>query len=191
MNREVVIASGNDATQTKPHVEAGAIVFTDRPRRRLFRRLHRERGEGWPLALQFRIKHVTQRRIQYVDRPADLPERDRSRKAVLHGVDLGLVARDGDQVEKAFGLAFHHQQLVGAERAQPVGMEERARGLQLCDRAGAAVRVDRKSTRLNSSHRTISYAVFCLTKKNSSTVVLPLRPNTSSTATPPRHSRPL
>src|SRR5437867_10208440 len=25
---------------------------------------------------------------------------------------------------------------------------------------------DRKSTRLNSSHRTISYAVFCLKKKN-------------------------
>src|SRR5437763_5282946 len=25
---------------------------------------------------------------------------------------------------------------------------------------------DRKSTRLNSSHRCISYAVFCLTKKN-------------------------
>src|SRR5207248_11534907 len=28
---------------------------------------------------------------------------------------------------------------------------------------------DRKSTRLNSSHRTISYAVFCLKKKNSLT----------------------
>src|SRR5437867_8783946 len=27
-------------------------------------------------------------------------------------------------------------------------------------------RGDRKSTRLNSSHRTISYAVFCLKKKN-------------------------
>src|SRR5437867_5235391 len=27
---------------------------------------------------------------------------------------------------------------------------------------------DRKSTRLNSSHRTISYAVFCLKKKNPS-----------------------
>src|SRR6266705_948659 len=27
--------------------------------------------------------------------------------------------------------------------------------------------VDRKSTRLNSSHRTISYAVFCLKKNNS------------------------
>src|SRR5438094_4441348 len=32
---------------------------------------------------------------------------------------------------------------------------------------GIAVRknIDRKSTRLNSSHRTISYAVFCLKKK--------------------------
>src|SRR6202046_5837641 len=29
-----------------------------------------------------------------------------------------------------------------------------------------AVSLDRKSTRLNSSHRTISYAVFCLKKKN-------------------------
>src|SRR5207248_11454111 len=32
-------------------------------------------------------------------------------------------------------------------------------------RAEALTRRDRKSTRLNSSHRTISYAVFCLKKK--------------------------
>src|SRR5437867_10633752 len=31
------------------------------------------------------------------------------------------------------------------------------------------VDLDRKSTRLNSSHRTISYAVFCLKKKNKDT----------------------
>src|SRR5437867_10229726 len=31
---------------------------------------------------------------------------------------------------------------------------------------------DRKSTRLNSSHRTISYAVFCLKKKKSVMIVL-------------------
>src|SRR3712207_7337785 len=31
---------------------------------------------------------------------------------------------------------------------------------------GAAHRQDRKSTRLNSSHANISYAVFCLKKKN-------------------------
>src|SRR5687768_17942445 len=32
--------------------------------------------------------------------------------------------------------------------------------------AGDALRLDRKSTRLNSSHGYISYAVFCLKKKN-------------------------
>src|SRR5260221_1938751 len=32
-------------------------------------------------------------------------------------------------------------------------------------RRGAAPRQDRKSTRLNSSHTVISYAVFCLKKK--------------------------
>src|SRR5437764_15033832 len=32
--------------------------------------------------------------------------------------------------------------------------------------AGGRVNQDRKSTRLNSSHRCISYAVFCLKKKN-------------------------
>src|SRR3712207_8011756 len=31
---------------------------------------------------------------------------------------------------------------------------------------GRAIMVDRKSTRLNSSHANISYAVFCLKKKN-------------------------
>src|SRR5256885_8545213 len=34
---------------------------------------------------------------------------------------------------------------------------------------GRVVRVDRKSTRLNSSHLVISYAVFCLKKKIKST----------------------
>src|SRR3712207_7210744 len=39
-------------------------------------------------------------------------------------------------------------------------------GLQARDDTGeAVVGVDRKSTRLNSSHANISYAVFCLKKK--------------------------
>src|SRR5690625_6279155 len=38
-------------------------------------------------------------------------------------------------------------------------------------RADARVSLDRKSTRLNSSHVAISYAVFCLKKKNNSTLV--------------------
>src|SRR3712207_7640020 len=44
------------------------------------------------------------------------------------------------------------------------------RELELGRRGGidrAAERVDRKSTRLNSSHANISYAVFCLKKKTS------------------------
>src|SRR5207248_9529953 len=36
----------------------------------------------------------------------------------------------------------------------------------LVDFAKFEAALDRKSTRLNSSHRTISYAVFCLKKKN-------------------------
>src|SRR5690606_39698019 len=36
---------------------------------------------------------------------------------------------------------------------------------ELKDHKGVVVRTDRKSTRLNSSHVKISYAVFCLKKK--------------------------
>src|SRR5207248_10098030 len=36
----------------------------------------------------------------------------------------------------------------------------------ISDAAASLLELDRKSTRLNSSHRTISYAVFCLKKKN-------------------------
>src|SRR5690606_41934862 len=35
---------------------------------------------------------------------------------------------------------------------------------------GEGVALDRKSTRLNSSHVKISYAVFCLKKKNTNTI---------------------
>src|SRR5256885_12267720 len=37
---------------------------------------------------------------------------------------------------------------------------------RLAPRRGSALAPDRKSTRLNSSHLVISYAVFCLKKKN-------------------------
>src|SRR3712207_8302789 len=44
----------------------------------------------------------------------------------------------------------------GSGRCAPEGPAERA---------DAALALDRKSTRLNSSHANISYAVFCLKKK--------------------------
>src|SRR5207248_9750217 len=42
---------------------------------------------------------------------------------------------------------------------------------------GCPLRQDRKSTRLNSSHRTISYAVFCLKKKKTTNTQLMLALN--------------
>src|SRR5437764_5719058 len=38
-------------------------------------------------------------------------------------------------------------------------------------RGGVSLSLDRKSTRLNSSHRCISYAVFCLKKKKKKNIV--------------------
>src|SRR2546422_8147565 len=40
-----------------------------------------------------------------------------------------------------------------------------------CEHSRSTAREDRKSTRLNSSHGYISYAVFCLKKKSTPTVV--------------------
>src|SRR3712207_7379921 len=50
----------------------------------------------------------------------------------------------------------------------------------------AAGEADRKSTRLNSSHANISYAVFCLKKNNP----LPRRSHSPSPAPPDRPSSP-
>src|SRR2546429_7345176 len=50
-------------------------------------------------------------------------------------------------------------------RAAKIGCDRQARPLQ---RSSPAKTTDRKSTRLNSSHGYISYAVFCLKKKTTS-----------------------
>src|SRR5258707_11083591 len=59
------------------------------------------------------------------------------------------------------------------------GHHHRARGDRgqesVCPRQVArTAHLDRKSTRLNSSHANISYAVFCLKKKKTITHILPL-----------------
>src|SRR3712207_7478738 len=45
---------------------------------------------------------------------------------------------------------------------------------------GSQMRLDRKSTRLNSSHANISYAVFCLKKKTTNPILHALRPHDSN-----------
>src|SRR2546422_7683579 len=75
-----------------------------------------------------------------------------------HRVDVGdpqRVAHEGG----AFGT-------VEGDATTPPGHEgERIHRAVGTDPADEAVVVDRKSTRLNSSHGYISYAVFCLKKK--------------------------
>src|SRR5256885_12075956 len=48
-------------------------------------------------------------------------------------------------------------------------VEQQHQHAQLLERAYAVLAQDRKSTRLNSSHLVISYAVFCLKKKKKKT----------------------
>src|SRR2546430_10847150 len=61
---------------------------------------------------------------------------------------------------------------VGGVRRRPVGERSPISGpvapadrIRPCGRGVRAAGQDRKSTRLNSSHSQISYAVFCLKKK--------------------------
>src|SRR2546429_4907101 len=58
----------------------------------------------------------------------------------------------------------------GTRRTERLKTNEQENGGCSCCR-WSAPRTDRKSTRLNSSHGYISYAVFCLKKKNSSTLI--------------------
>src|SRR2546426_4837348 len=57
-------------------------------------------------------------------------------------------------------------------RGRKVSVERRGSGScrRACRRRGSSAGSDRKSTRLNSSHLVISYAVFCLKKKKKKTM---------------------
>src|SRR3712207_7936868 len=70
------------------------------------------------------------------------------------------------EISKQRAMAFWHRKAVAPTLPSPKASRKRG---QSTPRGGGfwseAQRVDRKSTRLNSSHANISYAVFCLKKK--------------------------
>src|SRR2546426_413033 len=91
----------------------------------------------------------------------------------------------GDQVPDLSGFRVHRQRIAGADppclradesrqaEVEGVAVEkpgegfgEERRDAEMLERRGRLLARDRKSTRLNSSHLVISYAVFCLKKKN-------------------------
>src|SRR5580698_211972 len=82
-----------------------------------------------------------------------------------------------DAVLRPLGMTITHYSCLELLAQRPgLSNSELARGafvtrqsmnvlLQALEHQGLVVRPDRKSTRLNSSHMSISYAVFCLKKK--------------------------
>ena len=83
-------------------------------------------------------------------RAADCPNKDRKRPITLI-FDTGAPKTD-----------THSGVDVRGQPNPPLPIGNRPTGAW----GGARPKTDRKSTRLNSSHRCISYAVFCLKKKN-------------------------
>src|SRR3712207_8074241 len=76
-----------------------------------------------------------------------------------------LSLHDALPISEDLGLVATEQTHVGGGSGQSVLAEP---GLQVVGEVGEGERLDlgdRKSTRLNSSHANISYAVFCLKKK--------------------------
>src|SRR5258708_22699469 len=67
-----------------------------------------------------------------------------------------------------YTLSLHDALPIWQREAGPGSHAAQAsdRGPMMGEMKVVAVSLDRKSTRLNSSHQIISYAVFCLKKKN-------------------------
>src|SRR3712207_9197854 len=74
--------------------------------------------------------------------------------------------RSGDDLVLAVFGGLGQQSRRGADEAVGGGLLPGLRGV-----AGLGAGEDRKSTRLNSSHANISYAVFCLKKKKKTKTV--------------------
>src|SRR5689334_24807002 len=71
--------------------------------------------------------------------------------------------RDPRQQEPVFGRSdVEPLSAAVRDRQRRLAQDEALRRIRASDAAGAG---DRKSTRLNSSHSSISYAAFCLKKK--------------------------
>src|SRR5256885_10944869 len=104
----------------------------------------------------------------------------------LHGVEHLML--DGERI--GTGLGKNQKRHAGP------AVHERGRAVVGCsnlDPADVAQPRDRKSTRLNSSHLVISYAVFCLKKKKSdmSGITAAGQPGAGGAGTPARRVRSL
>src|SRR3712207_9056086 len=80
----------------------------------------------------------------------------------VEGAEVLVVSPATNQSKVAFWVSDPDQAIAEAEAAQTETVERlEEQGVDAFGETGE----DRKSTRLNSSHANISYAVFCLKKK--------------------------
>src|SRR3712207_7222446 len=78
----------------------------------------------------------------------------------------------GQVLGERWFLAFEHVRQPGRTQAIATHHTSDQSDYQRCGEAHKRGNRDRKSTRLNSSHANISYAVFCLKKKKKTTITL-------------------
>src|SRR5258708_22176416 len=79
---------------------------------------------------------------------------------LLKIANLAVTGQRDEALRELVSLRDYHLRESGMERTVDEHFQELAELVK-----GLAVQIDRKSTRLNSSHQIISYAVFCLKKK--------------------------
>src|SRR2546430_13657962 len=80
---------------------------------------------------------------------------------------MGIMRQAEEVVRQLFAHYRKNPDAMPAEWSQALGPDEAA-----CARHVADFIADRKSTRLNSSHSQISYAVFCLKKKSNKLILI-------------------
>src|SRR5256886_5810234 len=102
---------------------------------------------------------------------ATLAPEDRALVLAADGWHPGVIGIVASRLVERYGRPTF---LIGWDEAGDSGRGS-GRSIVGFDLHAALHRVDRKSTRLNSSHSQISYAVFCLKKKNPQTAITPYR----------------
>src|SRR3989454_6627443 len=91
---------------------------------------------------------------------------ERSLRAPYYVFFFLMIRRPPRSTLFPYTTLFRSQEAMGEAIAPAAPHEAAVPGWPMHREVHAALAADRKSTRLNSSHLVISYAVFCLKKKN-------------------------
>src|SRR5207248_3854999 len=94
-----------------------------------------------------------------------LQENHMFNETIARNISFGDPEPDLDRILAAAQAAAAHDFIMRLPMGYETKIGESGLAISGGQKQRIAIARDRKSTRLNSSHRTISYAVFCLKKK--------------------------